>query len=183
MTQNLQKLSHLVWELRFLSIASQTAHWRVFGPTAYADHLLFGRIYEKLDELLDPLAERLTAFSQFEDEKYVCPLTQARYVYKRMKKLYPALKESLLNADLAASFFYEHLLALTQKMRALSSSMREDGFLTFGLEDLLASTSDDLETLVYFLERRSQQMGPGAAPAASPAMLAPFQMMIQPPRM
>lgn len=137
-------------------MSAQTAHWRVFGPTAPSDHLLFGRIYEKLDELLDPLAERLTAFSKFEDEKYVCPLAQARFVYVRTKKLFPALQAALLDANLASSFFYEQLLSLTQRLRGLSSELKEEGFLTFGLEDLLASTADDLETLVYFLERRSQ---------------------------
>jgi hypothetical protein len=156
MVKRLQGLSHIVWELRFLSMTAQTAHWRVFGPTAYTDHLLFGRIYEKLDELLDPLAERLTALSKFDDEKYVCPLSQARYVYKRTKKLFPRLQKALLSSDLASLFFYEQLLSLTQRMRGLSSELKVEGFLTFGLEDLLASTADDLETLVYFLERRSQ---------------------------
>lgn len=152
----LQDLSHLVWELRFLSLTAQTAHWRVFGPSAYADHLLFGRIYEKLDELLDPLAERLTALSQADDEKYVCPLSQAQYILKRTQELFPVIQKSLRDPNLASAFFYTELLSLTQRLRGLSSTMRSEGFLTFGLEDLLASTADDLETLVYFLERRSQ---------------------------
>lgn len=166
MVKRLQGLSHVVWELRFLSMTAQTAHWRVFGPTAYTDHLLFGRIYEKLDELLDPLAERLTALSKFDDEKYVCPLSQARYVYKRTKKLFPRLQKALLSADLASLFFYEQLLSLTQRLRGLSSDLKVEGFLTFGLEDLLASTADDLETLVFFLERRSQ------LPATQPSLIS-----------
>lgn len=190
MSHNLQKLANLVWELRFLSLASQTAHWRVFGPTSYSDHLLFGRVYEKLDELIDPMAERLTAFAEFEDERYVDPVQQARYVFKRMQKLAPELKEAFLDANLAATFFYEHLLRLTRKMRGLSSEMRTEGFLTYGLDDLLASSANELETLVYFLERRSQQMSgpsmpsspPGPmpqAPAAVPA--SPFPFPLPPP--
>jgi DNA-binding ferritin-like protein len=190
MAHNLQVLANLVWELRFLSMAAQTAHWRVFGPTSYSDHLLFGRIYEKLDSLLDPMAERLTAFSEFNDERYVDPVAQARYVFKRMKKLAPEMKEAFLDANLAATFFYEQLLRLTRKMRSLSSTLRTEGFLTYGLDDLLASTANEIETLVYFLERRSQQMaGPGLPPpgfqapepAPQPAALPPFPMLPMPP--
>lgn len=168
MTQNLQILANLVWELRFLSMASQTAHWRVFGPSSYSDHLLFGRVYEKLDDLLDPMAERLTAFSEFSDEVFVDPVQQAAYVYSRTMELAPALQESLLDANLAAAFFYEHLLSLTRKLRSLSVAMRTEGYLTYGLDDMLASTANELETLVYFLERRSQQVAPAVSPSPAP---------------
>jgi len=182
MAHNLQKLSNLVWELRFLSMASQAAHWRVFGPTSYSDHQLFGRIYEKLDDLLDPLAERLTAFSEFEDTRYVNPLEQARYVYRRMTKVAPELERSLLDANLAATFFYENLLSLTRKLRGLSSAIKAEGYLTYGLDDLLASTASELETLVYFLERRSQQMaGPGLSPQSMPSPAPPAMPFPMPP--
>lgn len=174
MTQNLQILANLVWELRFLSMAAQTAHWRVFGPTSYSDHLLFGRVYEKLDALLDPMAERLTAFSEFSDESFVDPVQQAGYVYSRMMELGPDLQQSLLDANLAASFFYEHLLSLTRQLRSLSVAMRTEGYLTYGLDDMLATTANELETLVYFLERRSQQMS--SPEPASPTPLPVEQL-------
>lgn len=153
---NLEALSQLVWELRFLSVASQTAHWRVFGPTSYSDHLLYGRVYEKLDELLDPLAERLTAFAQMEDRKYVCPLEQARYVHVRMTEVGPRLEEALEDPNLTAAFFYNEMHSLTRRMRTFASDVAHGNDMTFGLEDMLASTANDLETLVYFLERRAQ---------------------------
>lgn len=167
----IQKLSNLVWELRFWSIASQTAHWRVFGPTSYSDHTLYGQIYEKLSDLLDPLAERLTAMAQFDDEKYVDPLQQAKYVYSRMKTLGPPLKEALLSADSTSLFFYQELLSLSRKFRRLSSSLKKEGMLTLGLEDLLATTANEIEILVFFLERRSQS---SAAVPSSP--LGPVPM-------
>jgi len=156
----LQKLSNLVWELRFWQLASQTAHWRVFGPSSYSDHLLYGQVYEKLADLVDPLAERLTALSQFDDEKYVDPVQQAKYVYSRMKKLGPSLQEVLLDADSTSLFFYQELLALSRKFRSLSSTFRKSGILTLGLEDLLATTANEIEILVFFLERRSQKPAP-----------------------
>lgn len=172
MSFDLQPLSNLVWELRFLSMAAQTAHWRVFGPTSYSDHQLFGLIYEKLNGLLDPLAERLTAFSEFDDSRYVSPVDQARYVFKRMKQVGPQLERALLDSQLAATFFYEQLLTLTRKLRTLSAKFRTEGYLTYGLDDMLASSASELETLVYFLERRSQQMAPLPAPTpGSPPVL------------
>lgn len=179
---SMQKLSNMVWELRFWSIASQTAHWRVFGPSSYSDHLLYGQVYEKLSDLLDPLAERLTAMSQFDDEKYVDPLKQAKYVYARMKVLGPALKDALLDADMTALFFYEELLSLSRKFRLLSSSFKKEGFLTLGLDDLLASTANDIEILVFFLERRSQKPAPVAPPVPSFSMPMPPIPMSYPPK-
>lgn len=161
---NLEALSQLVWELRFLSMAAQTAHWRVFGPTSYSDHLLYGKVYEKLDELLDPLAERLTGFSQMEDSKYVSPLEQAKYVHIRMVEVMPRLQEALEDPNLTAAFFYEEFLALTRRMRSLSSDIGHQNGMTFGLEDLLATTADDLETLLFFLERRAQVLLKPSAP-------------------
>lgn len=184
MNDSLQSLSHLVWELRFLSIAAQTAHWRVFGPSSYSDHQLFGSVYEKLNDLLDPLAERLTAMSQFDDVKYVDPVAQARYVYKKMRKLGPALSQALNHADTTAAFFYEELLSLTRRFRGLSSDIKAGGFLSYGLDDLLAGTANDLETLVYFLERRSQLPGSSSSPPVSspvgPAPVAPTMQMPPP---
>lgn len=156
---NFQLLANLVWELRFLSMSAQVAHWRVFGPTSYSDHQLYDRVYNKLNELLDPLAEKLTAFSEFRDEQFVNPAAQARYVYERTMLLLPELERALLDANLLSGFFYTQLRDLSTNMRELSSAMRMDAYLTFGLENMLADTADELETLVYFLERRSQVGG------------------------
>jgi DNA-binding ferritin-like protein len=59
---NLMRLSHLVWELRFFAMASQAAHWRVFGPTSYSDHELYKRVYEKRDSRHSPnsMIERMS---------------------------------------------------------------------------------------------------------------------------
>ena len=153
---DLQLLSHFVWELRFLSMASQTAHWRVFGPTSYSDHLLYGRVYEKLDELLDPLAERLTAMSEMDDVRHVSPMAQAEHVYLRFRDIAPRLEEALGDPNLTAAFFYQELLSLSRRMRSFLSDLARGGEVSLGLDDLLASTADEIEVLVFFLERRAQ---------------------------
>lgn len=153
---DLQQFSHLVWEFRYLSMAAQTAHWRVFGPTSYSDHQLYGRVYEKLNELLDPLAEQLTRLSEMDDTVHVDPVTQAKHVYLRMMDTGPRLKSALQDPNQTAAFFYEELLKLTRHMRQIASDIAHSGELSLGLEDLLASTAGELETLVYFLERRAQ---------------------------
>lgn len=158
---DLQLLSNFVWELRFYSMAAQAAHWRVFGPSSYSDHLLYGVVYEKLDELLDPIAERLTAMSQLDDMKFVSPVAQAEYVATRMRDVAPRLEESLLDPSLTAAFFYEELFSLSNKMRAFASDLAHCGQISLGLEDLLAAAAGELETLVFFLERRAQILKPG----------------------
>lgn len=158
---SLEMLSQLVWELRFLSMAAQTAHWRVFGPTSWSDHELYKLIYEKLDELLDPLAERLTAFAGMRDQKYVCPLAQARYVHVRTQELFPVLRSALEDPDTTSAFFYEQFLSLTRSFRSFAVDLAHGGEITFGLEDLLASTAGEMEQLLFFLERRSQVLVSG----------------------
>ena len=170
MKKDLQVLASLVWELRFLSMTAQIAHWRVFGPSSYSDHLLLGRIYEKLNDLLDPLAEQLTAISTFSDDTYVCPLQQAKHVERRTQELFPDLEESLQAPDTMAAFMYEHLLSLSRSMRALAEAMRHGGYLSFGLEDLLASTAAEIDKLVFFLERRTMLLSPKAPKNSAPPL-------------
>ena len=158
---NLEAFSHLVWELRFLSMASQAAHWRAFGPSAWGDHALYKLLYEKMDELLDPMAERLTAFAQMKDRVYVCPLAQARYVHSRMQQVFPVLSQALEDPDRTAAFFYEELLHLTRSFRSVAVDIAAGDELTYGTEDLLAGTASELEQLLFFLERRSQVLAPG----------------------
>lgn len=43
------------------SIVSQMAHWTCMGSNFYEFHLLAGRAYESLSELMDPLVEQLRA--------------------------------------------------------------------------------------------------------------------------
>jgi hypothetical protein len=42
-------------------IVSQMAHWCVMGKNFYEFHLLAGRVYTDLSELMDPLVEQLRA--------------------------------------------------------------------------------------------------------------------------
>ena len=45
-------------EYSFL-VKAQDAHWNVQGDEFYQDHLLFERIYEEVQESIDPFAEQL----------------------------------------------------------------------------------------------------------------------------
>tara|TARA_R100000656_G_scaffold104176_1_gene76147 strand:+ start:172694 stop:173173 length:480 start_codon:yes stop_codon:yes gene_type:complete len=155
MSMNLEILANLVWELRFLSMVSQTAHWRVFGPSAPGDHGLYKVVYEKLDELLDPLAEVLTAHLEFND-RVVCPLAQATYVRERMDSIMPHLEGTLQNPDALAVLVFEEVKSLVHHFREIAAEIGGSTGLTFGLEDRLASTASELESLMYFLERRAQ---------------------------
>jgi len=68
----------------------------------------------------------------------------------------PKLESALLDPSLTAAFFYEELYALTRHMRSFASDVAHGEEMSLGLEDILAGTASELETLVYFLERRAQ---------------------------
>jgi hypothetical protein len=44
------------------TIVAKLSHWNCRGPNFYEGHLLFDRVYEDLNELMDPLIEQVRAF-------------------------------------------------------------------------------------------------------------------------
>jgi hypothetical protein len=52
----------VIKSLNDAAIVARMAHWNVRGPNSYECHLLFGRVYDDLSELMDGLVETLRAF-------------------------------------------------------------------------------------------------------------------------
>jgi hypothetical protein len=53
--------SKVVKYLHDATSVSQLSHWNVRGANFYEAHLMFGRIYDDLSALMDPLVEQLRA--------------------------------------------------------------------------------------------------------------------------
>lgn len=141
-------------EIRFLQFLTQYFHWEVKGPTSYSDHMMYGKIYEQLQVLSDGFAERLVAFSTNLSPHVTNPGVQAAYTTKRIQSL--KCKEwPILNPCDMALCLYQEFLNFTLTSRVYSEAMDSEGYLTLGLEDLIASTSDEIESMLYFLERRT----------------------------
>jgi len=67
-------LASLASMLHALYLLHQSAHWQTRGPTYYADHLMFQRLYKNIDKEIDSLGERAVNLG---GPMLVCPITTA----------------------------------------------------------------------------------------------------------
>lgn len=58
-----QNLNSLVANLVSFRLEAKNAHWNSKGPSFYQFHLLFDRIYDELDDLIDRLAEKMKSMN------------------------------------------------------------------------------------------------------------------------
>lgn len=73
-------MQDIVYILAALRVFYNSAHWRSKGPSFYQNHLLFARLYEKIDDQIDELVELIIAFTgedSFVEPKFFNDRTQA----------------------------------------------------------------------------------------------------------
>lgn len=61
----------IIYILGALNVFYNSAHWRSKGPLFYQDHLLFARLYEKIDDEIDELVELIIGATG--DDSFVEP--------------------------------------------------------------------------------------------------------------
>jgi DNA-binding ferritin-like protein len=64
-------MQELIYIIQALNVFYRSAHWRSKGVNFYQDHLLFERLYSKLDDEVDSLVELLIATSG--DDSFASP--------------------------------------------------------------------------------------------------------------
>lgn len=137
--------------LRAVAIIHQTNHWSTHGPTYYADHLLFERLYNDLADEIDSVAERAVGSGQ--GKKIADARAQMSGVQRVVAMLYPAdmedgSSETYVETSLRAETFF------LECMKDLTSKMKDQGTLTRGTDDLLAGIEDKHEEHTYLLKQR-----------------------------
>lgn len=142
-------LTRIVSILRALHWTAWSAHWKV--KENYGDHLLFERVYEKVEDGIDPLVERLigtgTTFNEVEVGAKSQELLQA-----------PAIN--------TAKGWCERLLALEAQLQiAVQKSLDHDP-ISPAIRNFLEQLLDDHATLIYLLQQRANMTI--AQPAALP---------------
>ncbi len=136
--------------LRALAAVHQAAHWQTRGPDAYADHLLFERLYGDLLPEIDAVAERAVV----EESDAVNPIEQTRQVAGLVESLGygPRDAQGLVNISLDAEKKY---LLVSQ---ILVKRLKGRGALSRGTDNLLAGIEDKHETHVYLLHQRAGKL-------------------------
>ncbi len=137
--------------LRALALVHQGHHWHTSGPTYYADHLLFERLYNALGPEIDAVAERAVGSSPIIN--LFDPLVQAGLISDMVAKMAPGGFNNpggFVAQSLGAE---QYLLDTLQYAR---ERLTDRAWLTPGTDNLLAGIADKHETHVYLLRQRAQ---------------------------
>lgn len=130
-------LSGYVAFTRALYLLHQQNHWKA---QAYGDHLLFQRLYEDAQQLLDDAAERVMGLcgdAVFEGEEAIAKKFEARV---------PTLS-SLLESSLEAEKSFQDVAQNTY------DALKQKDMITLGLDDLLMSQASQGEVHIYLLQQ------------------------------
>lgn len=134
----------LMQQLQGLKVASQIAHWNARGPQGYSDHLLYERIYKKIDKQIDTLAEKYVAYFRRPVPPQAMMPPQDFVVGYGEESITP---ESLAQHIDNARTLSDALRAAVNKAgqtRAVQGSVA-------GFDDYLMSLNNKLDTFYYLL--------------------------------
>jgi DNA-binding ferritin-like protein len=121
--------------LKSLRDRYQMEHWMAAGPSFYGDHLMFQRLYEETDALIDPMAERIA-------------------------QTFGSAQLRGLQQDLGfpENFRSHVMLELTVRIiRQARSTFERAGRLSYGMDDFLMAMSNSLETQLYLLQQSGRK--------------------------
>lgn len=139
---------------RMMSLMYQHCHWASRGTAYYADHLLYQRIYEKISEEIDTIAEKAVGLSS---EKSVCPIMTTEIALKLMNTV---LSEFNISDDPhnIVERLLEMEISFLEQNEALYKKLESEGQLTLGMDDLISSLHSSHEENVYLLKQRYKVM-------------------------
>lgn len=137
-----ESMERLISQLQDVKVGAQLAHWNSHGPNGYANHLLYERIYKKMDKYIDTLAE-----------KYVS------YIGKPVPA--SAMMTNIVSgADPEVDFDIEKARDLSDGLRVTANTAYEMKVLytnPSGLDDFLMSLNNKLDTFYYLVTKVQPQ--------------------------
>jgi len=139
----LEKLQHVLAILRATHWNAWSSHWQAKGVAFFADHELFAKIYESIEDDIDKLAEKLVGFY---GNQSVDAMPSMELTYGML-----SMCASEKNPFKRALMLEEHLqMCLEQAYEELEDKEK----MTLGMDDLLQSIGDQHESFMYFLKQR-----------------------------
>jgi DNA-binding ferritin-like protein len=131
-------MSLYVTFLRALYLLHQQNHWRTPG---YAEHLLFQRIYEAVQEAVDEAAEKTMAlYEKLDKQEKVSTITDK---FNPTEPTVLACLKSSLAAEIAFGKFAERVYNTLKEMNAI----------TLGLDDMIMSQASGGEVRIFLLQQ------------------------------
>ena len=143
------QLSVMLVQLKFLAAVHQNHHWTAKGDPFYGDHLLFERLYSGTLEEIDSIAEKAIGMGTTVNVDLSLQTAQLHRLVQGygMTQTIPQSTELAKRSLLAEMNF---LMVAS----CLVSSMKEQGTLSRGIDNLIAGIEDKHEGHVYLLKQR-----------------------------
>lgn len=139
-TKNL--LRELLASLRALYWNYQTSHWQTKGENFYGNHLLFQRLYEKLGEEVDDMAEKLVGYFNEESVDSKDSITRTQNWIQKWAKITDPVQRSI-----------EAEKDFQRGLRHIYDTIKANDDMHLGLDDFLMSISSDHDTNLYLLQQ------------------------------
>jgi len=128
----------------------QVSHWKVKGDDYYGDHLLLQRLYESAQDYVDQLGERLVGL---ESSGAIDVGKQASGIALVVNQVVKQVGEDPMKQSMKIT---QELLA---ELQDAYKNIKSDDQMTLGLDDLVMSISNTVETNMYLLK---QATAPGS---------------------
>lgn len=144
------QLSVLLVHLRYLYNVHQTNHWTAKGDSFYGDHLLLQRLYEKVLEEIDSLAEKVVGLGDEANVNLQLQLTQMNKISQQgygVASTIPRTNELFKNSLMAEECFMDAAMLTYYQLQEL-------GIMTPGLDNFLQGIMDSHESHAYLLKQR-----------------------------
>ena len=143
------QLSVVLVHLKFLSELHQHHHWTCMGDPFYGDHLLFSKLYDSVNEEVDPVAEKAIGLGSTSN-------VNMQLMHSQVLKLISSVGSGMTipqSTDLAKRSLIAEMNFLKVIDHAMSS-LDECGMLSNGIDNLLQGIADKHEGHVYLLKQR-----------------------------
>lgn len=142
--QSKSRLLNLLALLRAAHLVHHTAHLQASGPTSYADHQLFARLYGDLIEEADGLAEKVVYLLGADA---VDALDQVLRIHTAVRRAVDAAAELVQR-----SYLIEQ--SLQAAIAAARDGLAAEGAIPLGMDNYLAGLADAHDTACYLLRQR-----------------------------
>jgi len=125
-------------------------HWQTRGCTYYGDHLLFMRLYEEADDLVDGLAEKAVGMGS---HMLVQPRLQGMHTMAALMRLYGDTPDNPGAEDYPAISLRAVMCFLAFE-RLVYETLESQGKLSHGIDNMLQGIADKHEEFAYLLQQR-----------------------------
>jgi DNA-binding ferritin-like protein len=139
--------------LRYLYLLHQTNHWTASGDPYYGDHLLFERLYNTTVEEIDAIGEKAVGLGSPRLVNLKDQLNLVTCIQESNHRHYIIPRpDELVDSSLVAEATF------LCSMKMICDSLKSNGLMTHGLDNLLAGVEDKHEGSLYLLKQRAQSV-------------------------